>query len=710
MRPLAVRTVIINWRKAESGDRKIFCVPPSALLPAYESPSPNQHGEPGSAKCIGMLCDGLVTEKLVCLCERELLWLSLGGNGGKNSWIIWAEGETSMGLGGVHGIWRQQRNLGEWKTSEPFNVRRTARRIWKEVLRPYQWILAGVLFFVAISAGLGLIPPLLLRTLIDQAIPQGRLILVWQLAAAMLIVPIVIGGLSALENYLNVIVSQRIMFDLRNRLYHHGQLLGLEFFTETRSGEIHSRFLNDVGALQQVLSGTLVSIFSNILTLTFTMVTMFFLNWHLAIISVLALPSFAFPVLHFGRRRYEAVTESQKALSTLTMLLEETLSLSGQIMMKGFGTQKQERKRFQEGNEGVRRALVRQSLIGQWMSVAVQVLSSIGPALLYGYGGYLAVSGQVKIGTVVAFTAYLARLYAPASSLAGVNTTLMGGLALFDRIFRFIDLPVSVSFPHPGLSLPRELPRDIPAVELNRVTFGYGQDHPVLHDLSFEVKTGTLVALVGPSGAGKSTVHALLTRFYDPDQGSVKIAGIDIREVDDQQLRRTVGMVTQEIFLFHTSLRENITYGSGEVSQIKVQRAIEAAQLQDLVGRLPEGLDTVVGERGYRLSGGEKQRVAIARAIIRNPAILLLDEATSSLDSHAEHRIQDALSYLFQGRTVVAIAHRLSTVVAADKIFVLSEGRLVEQGGHHELLLANGLYASLYREQFREELQAGTGV
>ncbi|MCL5972576.1 MAG: ABC transporter ATP-binding protein/permease, partial [Firmicutes bacterium] len=588
------------------------------------------------------------------------------------------------------------------------NVRRTVARIWSEVLRPHMGILVGVSLLVAISAVLGLVPPLLLRTLIDRAIPQGRLILVEELAIAMLIVPIVRGGLSAAENYLNVIISQRIMFDLRNRLYHHGQLLGLDFFTSTRSGEIHSRFLNDVGALQQVLSGNLVSTLSNFLTLIFTVITMFYLSWRLAVVSIVALPSFAFPVLHFGRRRYQAVTDSQKALSKLTMLLEETLSLSGQIIMKGFGTQEQEREQFRATNDAVRKALIRQSLVGQWLRVAVQVLSSIGPALLYGYGGYLAVTGRVKVGTVVAFAAYLTRLYAPASSLAGINTTLMGGLALFDRIFRFIDIPVSIPLPNPGLSLPRELPRHSPAIEFERVTFGYHADRPVLHDLSFNVEMGTLVAMVGPSGAGKSTVQALMARFYDPTFGIVKLAGIDLREVNDTDLRQIVGMVTQDIFLFHTSLWENITYGSGEMDRPIVQRAVEAAQLEDLVARLPQGLDTVVGERGYRLSGGEKQRVAIARAIVRNPAILLLDEATSSLDTHAERRIQEALSYLFHGRTVVAIAHRLSTVMAADKILVLSQGYLIEQGRHHDLVQANGLYASLYREQFRNEWEINT--
>ncbi len=604
-----------------------------------------------------------------------------------------------MGGGGMRSVWQQQRSLSQLKDGQMPDIKNTLRRVWRTLLRPYRRNLLAAVGLVAISVVIGLIPPLLLRALIDQAIPHRNFHAVMELASGMLLFPIA-GSLSSVgQTYVNTMIAQRVMADLRDQLYRHGQRLGLDFFTWSRAGEIHSRFINDISALQNVLAGTFTGIVSGVFTITFTLATMVIIDWKLAVVSAIALPSFAFPVLHFGRRRYQAVQATQQELARLTMLLEETLTLSGSIVVKSFGTQSYEHQRFAEATEGVRKSQIHQTLVGQWLAVVVQALSSLGPALLYGYGGYLAVTHQIRVGTIVAFAAYLGQLYAPASNLAGINTTLLGGLALFDRIFQFLDVPVAVPLPDPGVQIP-PLRQDCPVIRFKGVSFAYNATTPVLFNVDFSVRAGQLVALVGPSGAGKTTILSLMARFYDPREGQVLIHGEDLRVVNDDDFRQKIGLVTQELFLFHASLLENITYGGRAVRPQDVERAIEAAQLSELIERLPEGVNTLVGERGYRLSGGEKQRVAIARAILHDPEILLLDEATSSLDSHSERLIQDALSHLFQGRTVVAIAHRLSTILAAEQILVIDRGRVVAHGRHQELLQQGGLYGLLYEEQF----------
>ena len=611
-----------------------------------------------------------------------------------------------MGMGGgMRPVWQQQRSLSQLKDGQIPDVKKTLGRVWRGLLRPYQKNLWMGLGLVAIGVLIGLVPPLLLRQLIDQAIPQGNLGQVVALAVGMLLFPIA-GSFSSIgQNYVNAVIAQRVMADLRNQLYIHGHRLGLDFFTWSRAGEIHSRFINDIGALQQVLNGTFTGTIASSFTMIFTLATMLIIDWKLALICAVALPSFAFPVLHFGRRRYQATLQTQRELSRLTTLLEETLSLSGSIVVKSFGAQAYEIERFKGANESLRQAQIHQTLVGQWLSVVVQGLSSLGPALLYGYGGYLAVTHQIQVGTIVAFAAYLAQLYAPASNLAGINTTVLGGLALFDRIFQFLDVPVAVPLPDPGLEIPPLAP-DQAVIRFDEVDFCYHDSVQVLHGVDFSVHKGQLVALVGPSGAGKTTVLSLMARFYDPTRGRVLLHGEDLRHVNNDAFRKLTGLVTQEVFLFHASLLENISYGTVGVSESGIEAAVDAAQLGELVERLPEGLDTVVGERGYRLSGGEKQRVAIARAILHNPEILLLDEATSSLDSRSERLIQNALGNLFRDRTVVAIAHRLSTILAADQILVLDQGRVVARGRHHQLLHEGGLYRVLYQEQFGDQVDA----
>lgn len=604
----------------------------------------------------------------------------------------------------MHAVWEQRRSLGYMEQGKP--TKETARRLLA-TLRPHRRLIAGALALTVLGVVLGLIPPLLMRQIIDGAIRQRNYPSLWWLAAGLLAFPAVGAVVSVGQSYLNAVVAQTVIHDLRAAMYRHGQRLGIRFFTNTPGGEIHSRLVNDLNAVQNVLSRTMTGLFVNALTVTLTLATMFVINWQLALAAALVLPAFALPVLSFGRRTYDAINRTQESMSQMTAHLEETLTLSGILVVTSFGTRPREADRFTGYSASVRTNQVHQSMVGQWLSMLVRILSALGPALLYGYGGYLVITHRAELGTIVAFATYLVQLYSPASSLAGSNTTLIGGLALFDRIFRFLDLPADVPEPSAPRALPGPAGTSPLALEFDRVQFGYKPSEEVLHGVSFTAEPGQLTAVVGPSGAGKSTILALAARFYDPEAGTVRLGGVSLAELAEGDLRAAMSVVTQELYLFHTTLADNIRYGRPTADDAAVQQAAEAAQLGDLIAALPAGLQTVVGERGYRLSGGEKQRVAIARAILRNPSVLLLDEATSSLDSHAERLIQEALERLFQGRTVVAIAHRLSTVLAADQILVVDGGRIRERGRHAQLLRQGGLYAGLYHEQFDPGLSDG---
>ncbi|HJT57345.1 MAG TPA: ABC transporter ATP-binding protein, partial [Ktedonobacteraceae bacterium] len=584
------------------------------------------------------------------------------------------------------------------------DTRRTLAQVW-QYLRVYTWKLVLGTLVMMLGVGVGLIPPLLIRELIDTAIPGRQLGLILLLGGGMILFPIANALLGLGQNYLSITIAQGLIADLRSQLYRHTQSLGLDFFTWTRAGQIHTRFLNDAGGLQNVLTQSFIGTFGNLITLVGTLAIMVSINWQLTLVTIVALPAFAFPILHFGRRRYTAMERAQEAIGELSVMLEETLSLSGAIVVKSFGTEEREAHHFHELNAHVRHEQVAQLLEGQWLLVVVQSLAALGPALLYTYGAYLVITHQVALGTIIAFAAYLAQLYAPASSLAGANATLLGGLALFDRIFQYLEIPISVPEPAKPQLLPSTPTEGIVFERVNFCYPGKVGNKEVLHDISFTAPLGQLTALVGPSGAGKSTILSLAARFYDPTRGSIRLDGITLSDIAQHDLRRRLALVTQELFLFHATLRENICYGAPDASSKDVATVVEAAQLQDLIDRLPEGLDTIVGERGYRLSGGEKQRVAIARALLCQVPYLLLDEATSSLDSQVERRIQAALEKLIEGRTVIAIAHRLSTIQRADQILVVQQGQIVERGTHEALLRQSGLYQALYEAQFAAQVE-----
>ncbi|HTK06401.1 MAG TPA: ABC transporter ATP-binding protein, partial [Ktedonobacteraceae bacterium] len=558
---------------------------------------------------------------------------------------------------GMGVIMQHQRTLSYLQSGRP-DLRRTLRGV-RKTLRPYHWHVLGGTILMLCTVATGLLPPLLLRQLIDSAIPEHDIRQIVLLGIFMILIPLLGSLLGLLQNYLSAIIAQGIIADLREQLYKHVLSLGLDFFTWTRAGEIHSRFLNDAAALQSVLTQSFLGTLTSFITVACSLIIMATINWQLTLATAIALPTFALPMLYFGRRTYNATTESQQALDHLSTILEETISLSGALVVKSFGTAKREEQRFEVANQEVRVTQLKQALLGQWASVAIQGLAALGPAILYSYGAFLVISHEVPLGTVVAFAAFLAQLYRPASSLANANATVMGGMALFDRIFQVLDLKPTLQEPLQPTPLPATPTRGI---EFEQVNFHYSNAADVLHEIAFQAPVGQLTALVGPSGAGKSTLLSLASRLYDPSAGQILLDGIDLRQIASADLRQRLAVVTQEVFLFHTTLRENLRYGAPEATDDELQATVAAAQLQELVERLPDGLDTIVGERGYRLSGGEKQRVAIARALLRQAPYLLLDEATSSLDSRAERLIQQALETLMQGRTVIAIAHRLSTI------------------------------------------------
>ena len=591
--------------------------------------------------------------------------------------------------------------IGHLNYNEPKEKPKTPAASLRRILgyfTPYWGYLLLVTLAIAAGALLGLIPPLLIRSLIDDAIPQSRGEMINWLVVGMVAIPVISGLISVGQNYLNTFIGQRVMFDIRHEMYNHLLYQGLRFFTDTKTGEIVSRVNNDVGGIQGVVTGTFVSIVSNILIVVSTIVLIFAIDWRLSILALGILPFFILPTRRVGRIRRRISKETQEKVSELNSLMHEILSISGMLLVKVFGQERYEIGRFGKANRKLMSLRIRQTMVGRWFFMFLMLFGSVGPALIFWYGGHLVIGGSLTIGTIVAFVAFLGRLYGPVSALINVQVDVMTALALIERIFEYLDLPVEIDEKAEAVDLPLVKGH----LKFDRVGFAYGKDGRLaLDEVSFEAQPGQLVALVGPSGAGKTTITYLVPRFYDPSFGSVSIDGHDLRDVTLGSLSRQVGMVTQETFLFHATVRDNLLYAKPDASDSEIESACRAAEIHDLIINLPEGYDTLVGERGYKFSGGEKQRVAIARAILKAPRLLILDEATSSLDSHSEALIQTSLEPLLKGRTSLVIAHRLSTILAADVILVIDQGRLVEKGTHTELLAKNGLYTRLYEEQFK---------
>jgi len=596
---------------------------------------------------------------------------------------------------------------------------RTIRRI-TAFFRPYRAQVAIVTGAILLTSLLGLINPILLKLLIDDAIPRldfGRLNLY---VGLMIAVPIVSGLIGVGQSYLNNQIGQNVMQDLRSALYAHLQRMPLRFFTETKTGEIQSRLANDVGGVQGVVTDTAASVASNLAVAIGTIVAMFIIDWRLTALSLGLLPFFMYLTYRVGKVRREISTETQEALAALSATTQETLSVSGILLTKTFGQQAAANAKFGIQSRVLAGLQIRQAMVGRWFFMIIGTIFSITPAFVYWLAGTLAINHDPSaptIGDIVAFTTLQSRLFFPLGQLLNIQVEIQGALALFDRIFEYLEMdPVIVDAPD-AIELGNE--QVAGRVQLREVSFRYPARSAVgstadvtpepenlpfgLTEIDFTAEPGQLVALVGPSGSGKTTTTYLIPRLYDVDAGSVEIDGVDVKRLSLVSLGRVIGFVTQETYLFHASVRENLRYARPDASQAELEAAARAAAIHDRILELPDGYDTIVGERGYKLSGGEKQRVAIARVLLKDPRILILDEATSALDTVSERLIQAALERLEHGRTTIAIAHRLSTILRADLILVYDGGRIVERGTHRELLAKRGLYARLYEEQFLDD-------
>jgi ATP-binding cassette subfamily B protein len=593
----------------------------------------------------------------------------------------------------MHMMWSQMFN-----PQKPELKRKVEWRRMGAFFRPYWKQESLILVCIAIGSLIGLLPPLFAKWIIDDAIPQRAMGQVVFNVSGMIASAVSSGALGVYQGYLNSLVGEGIMRDIRTTLVAHLHRMPLSFFTGTKTGEIMNRVSSDVDNIDNVVTGTLVSIVTNIATMVTTVVTIFVLDWRLALVSLAIIPLMIVPLSPVGRRMYDIRKQTRVKRDEIESITQETLSISGITLIKSFVREPFERARFYKAGSELMTLEIRLAMVGRWFMASINAMVIIGPALVWLAGAWLAIHVGVTVGTIVAFVGYLGRLYTPASALAGVQVQIVSALAVFERIFAYLDMKPEGD-EKPGAVVLSNVRGD---VRFDDVHFNYSEDRTALEGVSFHIEPGQMAAFVGPSGAGKTTITQLVPRFYDPQSGSVRIDGIDVRDVTLASLRENIGIVTQETYLFHDTIAANLRYAREDATEEQMISAARAANIHDFIAGLPLGYQTVVGERGHKLSGGERQRLAIARVLLKNPCILVLDEATSALDSNNESLIQEALVPLMQGRTSLVIAHRLSTILNADVIFVVEGGRIVESGSHHELLARDGAYAQLYWKQFRD--------
>lgn len=610
--------------------------------------------------------------------------------------------------------------------------------------RPYQREIVGMLVTILITTFLGLLNPLIFREIIDSALAEKDMGKLNILALGLVLIPIVSGAIRIIQRKLNAAIGEGVIYDLRVSLYHHLQRMSLRFFTNTKTGELMSRLNSDVVGAQNAISNTIVDIITNIITVIATMAIMITMEWRLTILGVLVLPFFIIIARRLGTQLQVIARQQMTYNAQMNAMMNETLNISGALLVKLFGRTQTEVDRFDKRAADVRDAGIKRGVMGSQFFVLISLVSVIGTALVYWVGGILVIQDAFTVGTIVAFGTYLTQLYQPLQALTNAPVDFAQSVVSFERVFEIIDLPLEIDEKEDAVSLGQARGELV----FDNVTFRYNVDESILlteverhgrmdnvkatlsgdtekdesekngktsaqkvhqarelalENISFRLESGQLVALVGPSGAGKTTMTYLIPRLYDPSEGQIFIDGHDLRDIKLNSLAENIGMVTQETYLFHDTIRTNLLYAKPDATQDEIEAATKAANIHDYIMGLEEGYDSIVGERGYRLSGGEKQRIAIARVILKNPRILVLDEATSHLDSQSEALIQDALSHIMKGRTSIVIAHRLSTILAADQILVMDRGTIVENGTHDELLAENGLYANLYETQFSQQ-------
>ena len=606
---------------------------------------------------------------------------------------------------------------------------------------PYRIQIVWMLLMILVTTGLGLLTPLIFRDLIDNALqPPGDTQRLNLLALGLIAIPLVNGAIRIAQRKINAGIGEGVIYDLRVSLFAHLQKMSLRFFTNTKTGELMSRLNNDVVGAQQAISETIVNIVTNIITVVATLAVMLVMEWRLTILGVLVLPLFIIIARRLGEQLREIVRTQMGYNAQMNALMNETLNISGALLVKLFGRTENEIERFESRAVKVRDEGIKRAVLGSQFFVLIGLVGVVGTALVYWVGGHLVLRDEFTVGTIVAFGTYLTQLYGPLQALTNAPVQFATSMVSFERVFEIIDLPLEID------EKPNAIQLDTVQGELifHDVTFQYEVDdekllkdvkrygrmddvgavlsgdnakkngvhegevqhqarNDALKNIDFTIKPGQLVALVGPSGAGKTTMTYLIPRLYDPTEGNITLDGVDLRELKLDSLAENIGMVTQETYLFHDTIRTNLLYAKLDATQEEIEQACRAANIHDFIVNLPDGYDTIAGERGYRLSGGEKQRLAIARVILKNPSILVLDEATSHLDSQSEALIQDALETVMEGRTSIVIAHRLSTILKADQIFVMDRGEIVEQGTHEELLTQSGLYKQLYETQFSNQ-------
>ena len=618
----------------------------------------------------------------------------------------------NFGGGGFRGGGFHFRGMSEEeKAKVPKITKELVFRAFK-YLKPYWKQLTVVVATIAIASVLGLLPPMFTGKIIDEGF-IGRdfnvLLLYIGLSFAVVVVSNLIG---VLESYVNTWISQRIVFDMRNEMYRHLEFMSHKFFTTEKQGDIITRMTGDIGGVQGIISGTLTNIFRNVLVLITTVVALFSKNWILALIGITIVPLFIIPTKKVGKKRFELAMETQKKHDDMNQILNETLSVSGSLLVKIFTKENREYEKYTKVNDEITRLHIRESVIGRWFRMSIGIFTSMGPMLIYLIGGVLMMllgDTKLTVGDITVIVTLINRLYGPVNSLFNLQIDITRSMALFQRVFDYFDLPHEVKNKPDAIAI-ESVMGDI---EFENVDFHYTEELPILKKISFNVERGKTVAIVGQSGAGKSTIINLIPRLYDTINGSVKIDGIDIKDADMFSLRNHIGFVTQDTYLFNGTIKANLLYANENATDEQIEDACKRAYIHDYIDSLPEKYDSLVGNRGLKLSGGEKQRLSIARVILKDPKILLLDEATSSLDSISESLIQQAIEPLLQNRTSIVIAHRLSTIMAADEIIVLEKGVMMERGTHHELLLNEGVYKELYETQFRraiEDMQEREGL